>query len=119
MTKLRRYLRSIPTNLLPAALTLNLPVGKLINKDPNGYIPEIANRIASLLTFLAYPVAFVGIVYSVFQLIANSGNPDALKTTKKNIGYIAGGIFIMIFALVIFNFISSLFKPIAGSTTTP
>jgi hypothetical protein len=43
------------------------------------------------------------------MLLVNSGNPDALKTTKKNIGYIAIGVFLLVFSAIIFNFVSAVF----------
>jgi hypothetical protein len=90
---------------------INLPVGRLEGaEDPNGILPALAERIAQLLTLLAYPLAFIGIIYSVYLLIVNSSNPEALKTTKKNIGYIAAGIFIIVFSIIIFNYISALFN---------
>ncbi len=105
----RKALRSLPT--IGAAGLLNIPTGSIGDAaNVNGTLPEIANRIASILTFLAYPLAFIGIVYSVFLLIAHSDSPDAFKTTKKNIGYIAGGIFIIIFSVFIFNFIALVFN---------
>lgn len=110
MTTKLQYLRQRGSQALAAGL-INLPVGKLSGTDdPNGILPAIANRIANILTALAYPLAFAGIIYSVYMLIANSGNPDALKTTKKNIGYIMGGIFILVLTLTLFNVVTSLFK---------
>jgi len=108
MTKQRRPRTWVP--FLPGFL--NLPVGDLglgNNADPNAILPALATRIAAILTALAYPIAFIGIIYTVYLLIANSGNPDAMKTTKKNIGYIAGGIFFFMLAVVIFNLVVRLF----------
>jgi hypothetical protein len=108
-SKLRAFLRNLP--LAGAAGLINLPTGDLGTTAPNGILPALANRAADILTFLAYPIAFIGIIYSVYMLVANSGNPDALKTTKKNIGYIAGGIFLLIFTIFIFNFVVTIFNP--------
>lgn len=109
MINLQRRWRELSPGL--AAGLINLPVGQLTgNNDPNSFLPALANRIADILTFLAYPLAFIGLVYSVYLLIANSGNPDALKTTKKNIGYIALGIFLLLFTIIIFNFVAAVFK---------
>lgn len=105
---LRQLWRKVPA--VAAAGLINLPVGTFTDSsNPNDFLPALANRIAVILTYLAYPLAFIGIVYSVYLLIANSGNPDALKTTKKNIGYIAIGIFLIVFTILIFSFVSAFF----------
>lgn len=107
-TKWQKYLKETPF----VAGILNLPVGDLglgNNADPNAILPAVANRIADILTALAYPIAFIGIIYTVYTLVANSGNPDALKTAKKNIGYIAGGIFLFILSVAIFNLVVRIF----------
>lgn len=113
-SKLLRFLRTLPTVGAAALIDLNLPFGTLKNSagqepGPNEILPALANRIADILTFLAYPLAFIGLVYSIFMLVANSGNPEAFKATKKNIGYIFMGLFVLIFTILIFNFITSIF----------
>lgn len=109
MTKLKELWQRFSQGVVLAGL-INLPIGTLSDsKDPNAYLPALANRLAQIITFIAYPAAFIGILWSVYMLLANSGNPDALKTTKKNIGYIALGIFLLVFTAIIFNFISAAF----------
>jgi hypothetical protein len=91
---------------------INLPVGKLGETDtlqPNAILPTLANRLADIIAALAYPLAFIGIVYSVYLLIVNSGSPDALKKTKQNIIYIAVGIFILLTASIIIGFMRRIF----------
>jgi hypothetical protein len=109
MTKLKELWQRFSQGVVLAGL-INLPVGKLSDSsDPNAYLPALANRLAQIITLIAYPVAFIGILYSVYMLLVNSGNPDALKTTKKNIGYIAIGVFLLVFSAIIFNFVSAVF----------
>lgn len=64
---------------------------------------QLANRIVQTLEAVAYPLAIAGIVYSAYVLITSVGNPDALKTAKKNIMYILTGVFLVVFALSIVN----------------
>jgi hypothetical protein len=110
MSKPAKSLRELPYTA--AASLINLPFGSLGSgaDDPNAILPLVANRIADIMAALAYPLAFVGIIYSVYLLIVNSGNADALKTTKKNIGYIAGGIFLLVFTAIILNFFARIFR---------
>ncbi len=108
--RLAEYLRNLPR--LAAAGLINLPIGDIRggNTDPNAILPAIANRLADIMSAIAYPLAFVGLVYTVYLLIANSDNPDALKTTKKNIINIAGGIFLLVFSVIFFNIVANIFK---------
>ncbi|HSI20841.1 MAG TPA: hypothetical protein VLA04_04055 [Verrucomicrobiae bacterium] len=108
--RLTEYLHNLPR--LAAAGLINLPLGEITPKgsDPNSLLPALANRLADIMSAIAYPLAFVGIVYSVYLLIANSGNPDAFKTTKKNIVNIAGGIFLLVFSVILFNFVANIFN---------
>lgn len=105
------------TNKLKTTLRLavasgffNLPTGTFDNSKPNGILPEIANRVATFLQIMAWPLAFVGLIYSAYILISSAGNPDAWTKAKKNVGYIATGIFLLVFTVIIFNFFSGLFS---------
>jgi hypothetical protein len=107
--KLRAFLRHLPHQLLAGGL-LNLPTGSVADPSkPNEILPSLAERIAEILLRIAYPLAFIGIIYSVYLLVVNSGNPDAFKTTKKNVGFIVTGILLLIFALFIFNKVVKIF----------
>jgi hypothetical protein len=110
ISKLRAYYRKYSPGL--ALSLINLPKASEItgNSDPNTFLPALANRLALILTYLAYPLAFIGVVYSAYLLLANSGNPDAQKMVKKNIGYIATGIFLLVLTIVIFNFFARVFQ---------
>ena len=71
---------------------------------------NLANFVLNFLTALALPLAVAGIIYSAYIMIVSSGNPDAYTKAKKNLLYIVGGIFLIVFAATIVSSISGLFN---------
>jgi len=61
---------------------------------------DLANRVLSILTFLAFPLTLAGIIYTAYLLLTSQGNPDAWTKAKKNISYILIG-FVLIYGAVI------------------
>ncbi len=91
---------------ISAAGFLNLPTGSLGSAgDPNGILPTVANRLANILIAVALPLAVIGILYSAFQLLTKSGDADAFKHAKQNVGYIATGIVVIALAYALVNLV--------------
>lgn len=80
---------------------------------PSGNIttfPLLANRILDLLTAIAYPLAFLSLVYSAYLLITAGGKPEAWTTTKKNLLNLCIGVFLISFASIFVRLVVNLFK---------
>lgn len=88
----------VPTTSLPSS-------GANANEIAN----HLADYILSVLTYLAYPLGFAAIVYSAYILVSSSGSPDAYAKAKKNVTYLVIGVFLIVFAIIIVNFIIGFF----------
>jgi hypothetical protein len=75
-----------------------------------GFLPSIGERIVALLLFFAYPLAFIGLLYSAYLLIVSAGKPEGYNNAKKNITFIITGIFIIVFTTALINIVVSIFK---------
>lgn len=98
----------IPQTATLALFNLSSATGSL-NTDAGTGIQALANRILQIIIVFAYPLAFIAIVYSAYQLITSMGKPDAYASAKKNITYVFIGIFLVIFAGIIVRFFISVF----------
>ena len=72
-------------------------------------IASLLNRIVSLMLAFAFPLAFIGLVVSAWKLISSAGDAAAMATAKKNIGYLAIGIFVLTLGLYAVKLIYSIF----------
>lgn len=106
--KIQEGSKALSFRIASAFFGLSLPTGK-IDASPNSIPSTLAVRIYHLLTDLAYPLAFVGIIYSAYLLATSMGNPEGYAKTKKNIIYITTGIALILFTAVIFRFVQSFF----------
>lgn len=88
-----------------AASIFNLPTGLA-----TGDVPGLFNGILDIFIALAYPFAFVAILYTSYILISSSGKPEAYNTAKKNLLMVFTGIFLIVFAVVFVRFITRLFS---------
>jgi hypothetical protein len=73
-------------------------------------VEGLANQLLSLLTGLAYPIAFICLVYTAYLLITAGGKADAWTTAKKNILNLTIGIFLIVFAAIMVRFVTHLFR---------
>ena len=74
---------------------------KTVNSAANAGPADLASRIVDILSALAYPLAFAGIIYTAYILVTASGSPDGWTKAKKNLSYILTGFF-LIFGAVMF-----------------
>lgn len=72
-------------------------------------LQEVLNKIVGLLLLFAYPLAFIGLVYTAWQLITAIGNPTAYVKARQNIITLAVGIAILSLGLLVIRFIYSVF----------
>ena len=72
-------------------------------------VQQVLNKVVGLLLFLAYPIAFIGLVYTAWQLITSIGDPSAYTKARQNIITITIGIAILTLGLFVVKFIYSLF----------
>lgn len=84
-------------------------LGQPITTDPGTGIVDLLTRITSLLLAFAFPLAFIGLVFSAWKLISSAGNPAAVVTAKKNIAYLAVGIIVLTLGLYVVKLIYSVF----------
>ena len=89
------------------AALVELPSQK-INTAAGGGIIDLVNRIIDLMISLAYPLAFFAILFIAYTLITSAGNPDAYVKSKKYIGYLVVGIFLIVFAVLGVRFVVGL-----------
>lgn len=92
----------LPAIAQAADVQIKLPV----TTSPNT-IPELFQRALQFLTALAYPLAFLAILYTAFLLIMAGGKPDGYAAVKKNIVYITIGLFLIIFAVIMMKLVVS------------
>lgn len=83
--------------------------GQQLNTDAGTGVQDLLNRIVNLMLALAFPLAFIGIVFSAWKLISSAGNAAALATAKKNIIYITIGIAVLTLGLVVIKVIYNVF----------
>lgn len=88
---------------------ISVPSGLFAN-GPKTTAGDIANGILSLLTSLAYPLAFLALLYTAYILVSSLGKPEAYTTAKKNITYVVIGIFLIVFAVAMVRFVTGLFS---------
>ena len=72
-------------------------------------VQQVLNKIVGLLLLFAYPLAFIGLVYTAWQLITSIGDPNAYTKARQNIITITIGIAILTLGLFVVHFIYSLF----------
>lgn len=84
-------------------------LGGHLNTDAGSGVVDLLSRITNLLLAFAFPLAFIGIVFSAWKLISSAGNPAAVVTAKKNIGYIAVGIAVLTLGLYAIKLVYSVF----------
>jgi len=80
-----------------------------INDGPGTGVQALADRLLHILLAVAYPLAFIAIVYSSYQLIMSSGKPEPYAQAKKNLTYLFIGIFLITIAGSIVRFFVTLF----------
>jgi hypothetical protein len=78
---------------------INNAVGSPVSTDPGTGVQVLLERVVNLMLDVAIPLAFIGIVYTAWQVITSAGKPDAYGAARKNIAYIATGIFILTLGL--------------------
>ena len=88
---------------------LNLQTGPLGSTEPGTGLAVLANRILDTLLAVAWPLAFIGILYSAYILISSAGKVEAYTTAKKNIGYLFIGITVIILGLYVIRGIIGIF----------
>lgn len=86
--------------------------GGVLQKGKDGLVSPglIVNGVLGLITSLAYPLAFLAILYSAYILISSVGKPEAFTTAKKNISFLLIGIFLIVFAAAFVRFITGIFS---------
>ncbi len=72
-------------------------------------VPDLFNKLLDILVRLAYPLAFIALLYTAYILITSAGKPEAYVTAKKNITYLVIGIFLILFAVIFVRFVTRLF----------
>lgn len=90
----------------------DLTAGKLgqpLDTGAGTGIADLLNRITSLMLAFAFPLAFIGLAVSAWKLISSAGDAAAMATAKKNIGYLAIGIFVLTLGLYAVKLIYSIF----------
>jgi len=80
-----------------------------INDGPGVGIQSLAERILHILLAVAYPLAFIAILYSSYQLITSAGKPEPYAKAKANLINLFIGIFLIIIAGSIVRFFITLF----------
>ena len=82
-----------------------------INDTAGSGVTILLNRIVEALTFLAYPLALAGLLYSAYLLITSFGSPDAYNKAKKNVIFILTGIFLIVGAVALTNLMIRILNP--------
>jgi len=80
------------------------------NPDPTKTPETLANHIAEILISLAIPLAVVGVFWTAYTLLSSQGDPAAFAKAKKNATNIIIGALLILFAVVIFNYVYSFFR---------
>jgi hypothetical protein len=97
-----------------AGIDLILPTpGTPLNStsiSPNDILPKIADQILHILTFLAYPIAFIGIIYSAYFLLFANDKPESFTKTKNNLIYMIIGFLLILVAALLVNWLGGLFN---------
>jgi len=73
-------------------------------------VPDLFNRALDLLTFAAYPLGFLCLLFCAWLLLTSAGKPEAWTTAKTNLLNLVLGIFLIVFAAIIVRFITHLFR---------
>jgi len=97
-----------------ASAFLDFRFGHVDTGSVNALPTNLANHILDFLTRVAYPLAFLGILYCAYLLLTSMGSADAWTKAKKNITYIMTGILLILFAVIIFNIVNRIFSNIAA-----
>jgi hypothetical protein len=106
--KIQEWAQALGLRAVSAFFGLSIPTGT-IKGNANDLPGLLATRIYHILTNLAYPLAFVGIIYSAYLLLTSMGSPEAYAKTKKNIIYITTGIALIVFTAILFRFVQGFF----------
>jgi formate/nitrite transporter FocA (FNT family) len=111
MSKSPSLLEKCTRTLYAGYFTFNLDAlfGNSTSTGAGSGAHDIADRALKLLLAFAYPIAFIGIVYTAYQLITSAGKPEPYAAAKKNLTYLVTGIFIITFAAVIVRFFINIF----------
>jgi hypothetical protein len=91
---------------LPA---LNFQSGSVTDTSAGTGLSTLINHILDLLIAAAWPLAFIGIVYSAYILITSAGKVEAYAAVKKNVTFILTGILVIVLGLYGVRFIITLF----------
>lgn len=86
-----------------------LGAGQPLDNTAATGVSNLLNRIVSLMLAFAFPLAFIGLVVSAWKLISSGGDATAVATAKKNIGYLAMGIFVLTLGLYAVKLVYSIF----------
>jgi hypothetical protein len=76
-------------------------------------LPKLANHLLNIMLFFAYPLAFIAVVYTAYMLVNSGNKPEGYATAKKNIMYLATGIFLIIFSSILVPHALSLLRQTA------
>lgn len=98
------------TNAAHAADSVPVIQQTSIAADANTGVSSLANFVIALLTNLAYPLAFVAIIYTAYIFITSMGKPDAYEKGKKNIVYLVIGLGLIIFSTIFIRLLVGFFK---------
>lgn len=81
--------------------------GPLDTKAGTGIV-ALAERIYQLFIAVAYPLAFIALLYVSYTLITSAGNPEGYAKAKKQMIYVITGIFLIVFSTVLINLVIGL-----------
>ena len=102
--------RTKPTLTALAAGIFNFNVGEINSSTTNSLPDAFVSRALQIMGDIAIPLAIVAIIYSSYTLITGAGSPDAMEKAKKNISYLVGGLALILFARILFNFVTGILK---------
>jgi len=69
---------------------------------------DLANRLQSVLTLLAWPLAFAAVLYTAYILLTAGGTPDGWTKAKKNLVNVLIGFFLIFAANIFVSLLHSL-----------